>query len=132
MPSHTASGNIGFAKKISRAHDVLQKKAILNPHLRFQPTVSNQNMTITLLSYIITLLAMSTPAQSIPKVLVYTATAGYRHDSIPTAIQVLGDQQASYNVSFTFTEYVHLATFLIRDSGLEVSVCKMVCELMGV
>ncbi|WVR07679.1 hypothetical protein IAU60_004721 [Kwoniella sp. DSM 27419] len=42
--------------------------------------------------------------QSSPKVLVYTATAGYRHDSIPTAIQVLGDNASKYGVEFTFSE----------------------------
>ena len=45
-------------------------------------------------------------AQSTPHVLVYTATAGYRHDSIPTAIEVLGEQGPQWNVSFTFSEYV--------------------------
>ncbi|WVF73101.1 hypothetical protein IAT40_007920 [Kwoniella sp. CBS 6097] len=43
-------------------------------------------------------------AQSTPKMLVYTATAGYRHDSIPTAIQVLGDNASKYGVEFTFSE----------------------------
>lgn len=49
-------------------------------------------------------LIMAKQALSTPRVLVYTATAGYRHDSIPTAIQVLGDQASSYNVSFVFSE----------------------------
>ncbi|KAI5454176.1 hypothetical protein NCC49_004241 [Naganishia albida] len=43
-------------------------------------------------------------AQAAPRVLVYTATEGYRHDSIPTAIEVLGQQGPNYNVSFDFTE----------------------------
>lgn len=43
-------------------------------------------------------------AQAAPRVLVYTATQGYRHDSIPTAIEVLGQQGPNYNVSFDFTE----------------------------
>ncbi|WVR00278.1 hypothetical protein IAU59_007421 [Kwoniella sp. CBS 9459] len=43
-------------------------------------------------------------AQSTPRVLVYTATAGYRHDSIPTAIQVLGDNASKYGVEFVFSE----------------------------
>ena len=43
-------------------------------------------------------------ALATPRVLVYTATAGYRHDSIPTAIQVLGDHASAYNVSFVFSE----------------------------
>ncbi|GHJ84638.1 hypothetical protein NliqN6_1040 [Naganishia liquefaciens] len=49
-----------------------------------------------------TLLAMMAHAD--PRVLVYTATEGYRHDSIPTAIEVLGQQGPSYNISFNFTE----------------------------
>ncbi|WWC72006.1 uncharacterized protein I206_105965 [Kwoniella pini CBS 10737] len=49
-------------------------------------------------------------AQSTPKVLVYTATAGYRHDSIPTAIQVLGDNAQQYGVEFTFSEDKSLFT----------------------
>jgi hypothetical protein len=47
---------------------------------------------------------MTSKALAQPKVLVYTATAGYRHESIPTAIDVLGQQQANWNVSFTFSE----------------------------
>ena len=43
-------------------------------------------------------------AHADPRVLVYTATEGYRHDSIPTAIEVLGQQGPSYNISFNFTE----------------------------
>ncbi|WWC64586.1 uncharacterized protein I303_107197 [Kwoniella dejecticola CBS 10117] len=49
-------------------------------------------------------------SQSAPKVLVYTATAGYRHDSIPTAIQVLGDNAQKYGVEFTFSEDKSLFT----------------------
>ncbi|ORY33428.1 trehalose utilization-domain-containing protein [Naematelia encephala] len=59
------------------------------------------------LTYIVALIAMTAtiPVRgAIPRVLVYTATKGYRHDSIPTAIQVLGQQASSYNVSFDFTE----------------------------
>ena len=47
---------------------------------------------------------MTLKALAVPRVLVYTATAGYRHDSIPTAIEELGKQQASWNVSFEFSE----------------------------
>jgi hypothetical protein len=47
---------------------------------------------------------LATMAQAAPRVLVYTATDGYRHDSIPTAIEVLGQQGPNYNVSFDFTE----------------------------
>lgn len=49
-------------------------------------------------------LYLATMAQAAPRVLVYTATDGYRHDSIPTAIEVLGQQGPNYNVSFDFTE----------------------------
>ncbi|KAJ9115111.1 hypothetical protein QFC22_005441 [Naganishia vaughanmartiniae] len=42
--------------------------------------------------------------QADPRVLVYTATFGYRHDSIPTAIEVLRQHGPQYNVSFDFTE----------------------------
>lgn len=47
---------------------------------------------------------IATMAQAAPRVLVYTATEGYRHDSIPTAIEVLGQQGPNYNISFDFTE----------------------------
>jgi len=39
-----------------------------------------------------------------PRVLVFTRTLGYRHDSIPTAIEVLRAQAGTYGVSFDFTE----------------------------
>jgi hypothetical protein len=39
-----------------------------------------------------------------PRVLVYTRTVGFRHDSIPTAIEVLGEKGPSFGVSFNFTE----------------------------
>ncbi|KAI9634093.1 putative glycosyl-hydrolase [Dioszegia hungarica] len=42
--------------------------------------------------------------QRTPRVLVYTATRGYRHDSIPTAIEVLGSRAADAGVQFSFTE----------------------------
>ncbi|KAG5645558.1 hypothetical protein DXG03_005833 [Asterophora parasitica] len=44
-------------------------------------------------------------AQSIPaRVLIYSATAKYRHDSIPTAIDALKAKGASINVEFDATE----------------------------
>lgn len=45
-------------------------------------------------------------AQSIgpARVLIYSATAGFRHDSIPTAIQALKSKGASINVGFDATE----------------------------
>lgn len=39
-----------------------------------------------------------------PLVLIYSATAGFRHDSIPTAIQALKDAGPSHNVLFNNTE----------------------------
>jgi len=42
----------------------------------------------------------STPA----RVLVYTATLGFRHDSIPTAIEALNNQSSAINVVFDNTE----------------------------
>ncbi|KAL7418430.1 hypothetical protein Q5752_006888 [Cryptotrichosporon argae] len=43
-------------------------------------------------------------SQTVPRVLVYTATAGYRHDSIPTAIDVFREQGPLWGVTFDFTE----------------------------
>lgn len=50
--------------------------------------------------------------QSTPRVLVYSATApdGYRHDSIPTAIEVLGQNADKYGVQFVFSEDMHMFT----------------------
>lgn len=39
-----------------------------------------------------------------PKVLVFTATAGYRHESIPDAIKALEAASSSAGVGFDFTE----------------------------
>lgn len=58
-------------------------------------------------------MAQST-AQRPPSVLVFTKTAGYRHDSIPTAKQVLGDNAGQNNINFTFSEDASLFT----DQGL--------------
>ncbi|KAJ7183141.1 class I glutamine amidotransferase-like protein, partial [Mycena filopes] len=38
------------------------------------------------------------------RVLVYTATLGFRHDSIPTAVEALNNQTAAINVVFDHTE----------------------------
>ncbi|KAJ7583643.1 class I glutamine amidotransferase-like protein [Mycena floridula] len=44
-------------------------------------------------------------AQSLPaKILLYSATQGFRHDSIPVAIQALQSNQSSINVVFDSTE----------------------------
>lgn len=69
-------------------------------HQRFAPTMLQRQIR-SLLSIGVYLASM---AQAAPRVLVYTATEGYRHDSIPTAIEVLGQQGPNYNVSFDFTE----------------------------
>jgi hypothetical protein len=37
-------------------------------------------------------------------VLIYSATGGYRHDSIPIAIEALESRSASYNIRFETTE----------------------------
>lgn len=52
------------------------------------------------------LAAASYAQQSTPRVLVYTATApdGYRHDSIPTAIDVIGQNADKYGIQFVFSE----------------------------
>ncbi|WRT70211.1 uncharacterized protein IL334_007206 [Kwoniella shivajii] len=41
---------------------------------------------------------------NIPKVLVYTYTDGFRHDSIPTAISMLNQEKDNWGVKFDFTE----------------------------
>lgn len=38
------------------------------------------------------------------RVILYTATADFRHDSIPTAIQALHNQSSNFNVTFDSTE----------------------------
>ncbi|KAL7417761.1 trehalose utilization-domain-containing protein [Mrakia frigida] len=49
-----------------------------------------------------------------PSVLVYTRTAGFRHDSIPTAIEAFKQQGPLYNISFSFSENPSL----FSDDGL--------------
>ncbi|KAJ7039576.1 trehalose utilization-domain-containing protein [Mycena alexandri] len=46
----------------------------------------------------------STVSSSQARVLVYTATLGFRHDSIPTAVEALNNQTATINVAFDHTE----------------------------
>ena len=48
----------------------------------------------------------TTTAQQIAtaRILLYTATADFRHDSIPTAIQALQRQSGNFNVRFDPTE----------------------------
>jgi hypothetical protein len=42
--------------------------------------------------------------QTTARILLYTATADFRHDSIPTAIQSLKNQSNAFNVQFDATE----------------------------
>ena len=56
------------------------------------------------LSTFLSLSMSSMSALAVPRVLVFTATKDFRHDSIPTAIQVLGEQGEKWNVTFVFTE----------------------------
>lgn len=39
-----------------------------------------------------------------PRVLVFSKTEGFRHDSIPTAIEQLGKFGPEYNIDFDFSE----------------------------
>lgn len=43
-------------------------------------------------------------AQAVPSLLVFSATTGFRHESIPGAIEVLQSQAVGQNVSFEFSE----------------------------
>lgn len=55
--------------------------------------------------FFLSLLPRFSVAQSNPaRVLIYSATAGFRHDSIPTAIDSLKSKAASVNVIFDATE----------------------------
>jgi hypothetical protein len=49
-------------------------------------------------------LALMPLALAAPRVLVYTRTLGFRHDSIPTAIDTLRARGAGEGVAFEFTE----------------------------
>ncbi|BEI81034.1 hypothetical protein CcaverHIS002_0201940 [Cutaneotrichosporon cavernicola] len=48
--------------------------------------------------------ALMSLALAIPRVLVYTRTLGYRHDSIPTAIATLSSNGPTHSIEFEFTE----------------------------
>jgi hypothetical protein len=43
-------------------------------------------------------------APNVAHVLIYSATKGYRHDSIPTAIEALKSRSTGYNITFDSTE----------------------------
>ncbi|CAK5268810.1 unnamed protein product [Mycena citricolor] len=55
---------------------------------------------LSLIFWVTTTTSTSTPA----RVLIYTATKGFRHDSIPTAVQALKNQSQSLNIVFDATE----------------------------
>lgn len=58
--------------------------------------------------FTLTCLFMTLPpscaAQNTARALIYSATADFRHDSIPTAIEALKDQGPTHNVTFDQTE----------------------------
>jgi hypothetical protein len=47
---------------------------------------------------------ISAVAAAGPRMLIYSATADFRHDSIPTAVQALQNASATINVEFDHTE----------------------------
>ncbi|KAK1234917.1 hypothetical protein PQX77_001879 [Marasmius sp. AFHP31] len=49
-------------------------------------------------------LAQDSSTKPVSSVLIYSATAGFRHDSIPTAIQALKAKGPSVSIQFTATE----------------------------
>jgi len=57
--------------------------------------------------------------QGTPRVLVYSATAGYRHESIPVAIDSFKRLGPQYNIEFDFTE----DKTWFNDTGLSVYDC---------
>ncbi|KAK0204690.1 trehalose utilization-domain-containing protein [Desarmillaria ectypa] len=68
------------------------------------------------LPFLTLLSTCTTPAfGATARALVYTATAGFRHDSIPTAIQALQARESAVNVNFKNMEDKNIFT----DQGLE-------------
>ena len=64
-----------------------------------------------LLSYILLIFVSTMPQAALAqgdfpssKALIYSATADFRHDSIPTAIQAMKTQGPKYNIQFDQTE----------------------------
>jgi hypothetical protein len=47
---------------------------------------------------------LASSAHALPSLLVFSATTGFRHESIPGAIEVLRSQAVTQNVTFDFTE----------------------------
>ncbi|KAF8999163.1 trehalose utilization-domain-containing protein [Cyathus striatus] len=57
-----------------------------------------------LLTFIVCLAIASASAQTPARVLIYTRTTGFRHDSIPTAVEALQAKASSVNMIFDHTE----------------------------
>ncbi|PBL03766.1 class I glutamine amidotransferase-like protein [Armillaria gallica] len=77
------------------------------------PTTTSGLISLLFISILTT---CTTPAfGETARALVYTATAGFRHDSIPTAIQALQARGSAVNVDFVNTEDKGVFT----DQGLE-------------
>ena len=55
---------------------------------------------------IATLAYLASTAYALPSLLVFSATTAFRHESIPTAIEVLRSAASAQNVTFEFTEQV--------------------------
>jgi hypothetical protein len=58
-------------------------------------------------------MAQRSLAQIVASALIYSATAGFRHDSIPTAIEALKTQGSTHNIHFDDTED---ASFFTEDN----------------
>jgi hypothetical protein len=61
-------------------------------------------MELIYLSLLYSFFFFSVSAQPSALVLIYSATAGFRHDSIPTAIAALKEKGSQFNVTFDNTE----------------------------
>ncbi|KDQ56748.1 hypothetical protein JAAARDRAFT_36238 [Jaapia argillacea MUCL 33604] len=59
---------------------------------------------------LVSLATLSTAERLVGRVLIYSRTLEYRHDSIPTAIQALKEKGPSYNILFDATEDPKLFT----------------------
>jgi len=60
--------------------------------------------SLALLLHFTSILCLAQPPSLPARILVYSATRGYRHDSIPTAIAALKAKGPSINVLFDNTE----------------------------
>jgi hypothetical protein len=57
-----------------------------------------------MLRNIATLAYLASTTYALPSLLVFSATTAFRHESIPTAIEVLRSAASAQNVTFDFTE----------------------------